>query len=38
MRHRVLQLVIVYTSSINQMSPGAYLLRKDLFPALVNVR
>ncbi|KAI9570258.1 hypothetical protein HD554DRAFT_2188759 [Boletus coccyginus] len=37
MRHRVLQLAIVYTSSINQMSPGAYLLRKDLFPALVNL-
>ena len=38
MRHRVLQLAIVYTSSINQLSPGAYLLRKDLFDALVNVR
>jgi hypothetical protein len=37
MRHRVLQLAIVYVSSINQLSPGAYLLRRDLFPALVNL-
>ncbi|KAG6380882.1 hypothetical protein JVT61DRAFT_5273 [Boletus reticuloceps] len=37
MRHRVLQLAIVYTSSVNQLSPGAYLLRRDLFPALVKL-
>jgi hypothetical protein len=23
---------------VNQLSPGAYLLRKDLFPAIVAVR
>ena len=38
LRHRALQLAIVFTSRINQLSPGAYLLRRDLFPALVNVR
>ncbi|KAF8426132.1 hypothetical protein L210DRAFT_3566254 [Boletus edulis BED1] len=36
-RHRVLQLAVVYTSSVNQLSPGAYLLRRDLFPALVKL-
>ncbi|KAG9314057.1 hypothetical protein JVU11DRAFT_4836 [Chiua virens] len=36
-RHRVLQLAIVYTCGINQLSPGAYLLRRDLFPSLVNL-
>ena len=23
---------------VNQLSPGAYLLRKDLFPAIIAVR
>ncbi|KAH0838024.1 hypothetical protein J3R83DRAFT_6264 [Lanmaoa asiatica] len=34
-RHRILQLAIIYTTSINQQSPGAYLLRRDLFPSLL---
>ena len=38
MRHRVLQLAIIYASGINQLSPGAYFLRRDLFPSLVNAR
>lgn len=38
MKHRVLQLAIVFACSINQLSPGAYLLRKNFFPPLVKVR
>lgn len=37
LRHQVLQLAIVFTCSINQLSPGAYLLRRDLFPAIAKV-
>ncbi|KIJ66287.1 hypothetical protein HYDPIDRAFT_174431 [Hydnomerulius pinastri MD-312] len=33
-RHQVLQLAVIYTASINQLSPGAYLLRRDLFPSI----
>ncbi|KAF8846038.1 hypothetical protein BDN67DRAFT_12014 [Paxillus ammoniavirescens] len=36
-RHQALQLAVIYTCSINQLSPGAYLLRKDLFPSIVNL-
>ncbi|KAH7886115.1 hypothetical protein F5I97DRAFT_2025897 [Phlebopus sp. FC_14] len=35
-RHQVLQLAIIFTCSINQLSPGAYLLRRDLFPSIVQ--
>lgn len=34
----MLQLAIVFMCGVNQLSPGAYLLRKDLFPAIVAVR
>lgn len=29
---------LVYACGIGQLSPGAYLLRRDLFPAIVMVR
>ncbi|KAF9225457.1 hypothetical protein BS17DRAFT_599432 [Gyrodon lividus] len=35
-RHQVLQIAVIYTCSVNQLSPGAYLLRRDLFPSVVN--
>jgi len=38
LRHEVLQLAIVFMCGINQLSPGAYLLRKDLSLAIVSVR
>jgi hypothetical protein len=38
LRHQVLQLAVVFTCSIGQLSPGAYLLRRDLFPAIVKVQ
>ena len=37
MKHKVLQLALTFASGINQLSPGAYLLRRDLFPAITNV-
>ena len=37
LRHQVLQLAVVFACSINQLSPGAFLLRRDLFPAIVTV-
>jgi hypothetical protein len=33
----VLQLAIVFMCGINQLSPGAYLLRGDLFPTIISV-
>ncbi|KLO13756.1 hypothetical protein SCHPADRAFT_873602 [Schizopora paradoxa] len=36
-KHRVLQLAVVFACSINQLSPGAYLLRKNFFPALLKM-
>lgn len=38
LRHEVLQLAIVFMCGVNQLSPGAYLLRKDLSLAIVAVR
>ncbi|KAH9004073.1 hypothetical protein EDB86DRAFT_2886537 [Lactarius hatsudake] len=35
LRHEVLQLAIVFMCGVNQLSPGAYLLREDLTPAIV---
>ncbi|KAF8274147.1 hypothetical protein EI94DRAFT_1714828 [Lactarius quietus] len=35
LRHEVLQLAIIFMCGVNQLSPGAYLLREDLFPAIV---
>ncbi|KAG2155581.1 hypothetical protein DEU56DRAFT_943416, partial [Suillus clintonianus] len=37
LRHQVLQLAIVFTCSISQLSPGAYFLRRDLFPCIAKV-
>ncbi|KAH9982834.1 hypothetical protein BGW80DRAFT_47909 [Lactifluus volemus] len=37
LRHEVLQLAIVFLCGINQLSPGAYLLRDDLFPAIISI-
>jgi hypothetical protein len=37
LRHQVLQLAVVFTCSINQLSPGAYFLRRDLFPCIAKV-
>ncbi len=34
-RHRALQLALIFMCSVNNLSPGAYFLRKDIFPALV---
>lgn len=33
----MLQLTVVFMCGINQLSPGAYLLRGDLFPAIISV-
>ncbi|KZT75029.1 hypothetical protein DAEQUDRAFT_807295 [Daedalea quercina L-15889] len=37
LRHQVLQLAVVFVSGISQLSPGAYFLRRDLFPAIVTI-
>ncbi|KAG2156639.1 uncharacterized protein EDB93DRAFT_1127654 [Suillus bovinus] len=37
LRHQVLQLAVVFTCSISQLSPGAYFLRRDLFPCISKV-
>jgi hypothetical protein len=36
-RHQALQLALVFVCGVNQLSPGAYFLRRDLFPAIVTV-
>ncbi|KAL0579454.1 hypothetical protein V5O48_002560 [Marasmius crinis-equi] len=33
-RHQALQLALVFMCGVGQLSPGAYFLRKDLFPSL----
>ncbi|KAG1828100.1 hypothetical protein EV424DRAFT_1471326 [Suillus variegatus] len=37
LRHQVLQLAVVFMCSISQLSPGAYFLRRDLFPCIAKV-
>jgi hypothetical protein len=37
-RHQAVQLSLVFMCSINQLSPGAYFLRRDFFPSIVAVR
>lgn len=37
LRHEVLQLAVVFMCGINQLSPGAYLLRGDLFPTIISI-
>jgi len=36
-RHQALQLALVFVCGVNQLSPGAYFLRRDLFPGMVSV-
>lgn len=38
LKHSALQLALVLVSGLAQLSPGAYFLRTDLFPAIVDVR
>ncbi|THV07535.1 hypothetical protein K435DRAFT_741871 [Dendrothele bispora CBS 962.96] len=35
-RHQALQLALSFMCGVGQLSPGAYFLRKDLFPSLVS--
>ncbi|KAJ7103351.1 hypothetical protein B0H15DRAFT_811913 [Mycena belliarum] len=35
-RHQVLQLALIFMCGIGQLSPGAYFLRRDLFPSIVS--
>ncbi|KAA1467980.1 DUF1741-domain-containing protein [Dentipellis sp. KUC8613] len=37
LRHDVLQLAIIFMCGINQLSPGAYFLRRDLYPAVISI-
>ncbi|KAH9942957.1 hypothetical protein B0H21DRAFT_779789 [Amylocystis lapponica] len=36
LRHQVLQLAVIFVCGISQLSPGAYFLRRDLFPCIVT--
>ncbi|KAI0964018.1 hypothetical protein AcW1_000938 [Taiwanofungus camphoratus] len=36
LRHQVLQLGVIFVCGISQLSPGAYFLRRDLFPSIVT--
>jgi hypothetical protein len=35
-RQQALELGLVFVCSISQLSPGAYFLRRNMFPAIVN--
>ncbi|KZT02439.1 DUF1741-domain-containing protein [Laetiporus sulphureus 93-53] len=37
LKHQVLQLAVIFVSGISQLSPGAYFLRRDLFPCIVTI-
>ncbi|ETW87018.1 hypothetical protein HETIRDRAFT_166541 [Heterobasidion irregulare TC 32-1] len=37
LRHEVLQLAIIFMCGINQLSPGAYFLRRDLFGSILSI-
>lgn len=37
-RHQALQAALIYMCGIGQLSPGAYFLRRDLFPSIAVVR
>ncbi|KAF9814518.1 hypothetical protein IEO21_05069 [Rhodonia placenta] len=37
LRHQVLQLAVILVAGISQLSPGAYFLRRDLFPCIVTI-
>ncbi|KAF8528087.1 hypothetical protein BU17DRAFT_38749 [Hysterangium stoloniferum] len=36
-KHRVLQLVLIFMCGVKQLSPGAYFLRRNLYPSLVSL-
>lgn len=38
LRHKALQLALTFMCGTNQLSPGAYFLRKDLFPSISQVQ
>ncbi|KAJ6575294.1 hypothetical protein B0H19DRAFT_1128072 [Mycena capillaripes] len=35
-RHQVLQFALIFMCGVGQLSPGAYFLRRDLFPSIVS--
>ncbi|KAJ7446477.1 hypothetical protein B0H11DRAFT_1745875 [Mycena galericulata] len=35
-RHQILQLALIFMCGVGQLSPGAYFLRRDLFPSIVS--
>ncbi|KAL5533692.1 hypothetical protein ACEPAG_152 [Sanghuangporus baumii] len=37
LKHTVLRLTLIFASSVGQLSPGAYLLGRNLFPALTGI-
>ncbi|OBZ78701.1 putative glycine dehydrogenase (decarboxylating), mitochondrial [Grifola frondosa] len=37
LRHGALQLAVIFVCGISQLSPGAYFLRRDLFPSIVSL-
>lgn len=37
MRHCTLQLALVLACGLGQLSPGAYFLNQDIFPAILSV-
>ena len=37
LKHSALQLALALVAGLTQLSPGAYFLRTDLFPAIVDV-
>jgi hypothetical protein len=37
LRHQAMQLALTFMCGISQLSPGAYFLRRDLFPAIAAV-
>ncbi|KAJ7925957.1 hypothetical protein B0H13DRAFT_1974036 [Mycena leptocephala] len=36
LRHQVLQFALIFMCGVGQLSPGAYFLRRDLFPSIVS--
>ncbi|KAJ6621181.1 hypothetical protein B0H10DRAFT_1020010 [Mycena sp. CBHHK59/15] len=36
LRHQVLQLALIFMCGVGQLSPGAYFLRRDLFPSIAS--
>ncbi|PPQ99554.1 hypothetical protein CVT24_005342 [Panaeolus cyanescens] len=36
-RHKALQLALTFVCGVSQLSPGAYFLRRDFFPAIIEI-